>query len=178
LGPFGSIAVETVNRTDDIEAGCDLSFERHWWRIQRVCWVVMSVLLVGAVAGVFGNGPLSKTTVHPPGGQVDVHYARLARRETPALLELRLDKRAVASGQVRIRLNRELVHRLRIKDIIPAPLVTEPLADGARFTFRTDPTSDSAAVVFVQDPTTPGIVEGEVTVEGADPVRFRQFVYP
>jgi hypothetical protein len=170
--------VETVSRTDDIEAGCNLSFERRWWRIQRICWLVMSVLLVGAVAGVFGNGPLSRATAHPAGGRVEVHYARLARRETPALLELRLDKQAIASGQVRIRLNRELVHRLRIKDIIPAPVSTEPLADGARFTFPTDPTSDPAVVVFVQDTSTPGIVEGEVTVEGADPVRFRQFVYP
>jgi hypothetical protein len=170
--------VETVNRTDDIEAGCDPCFEQRWWRIERVCWVVMSVLLLGGVAGAFGNGPLSKSTVHPPGGQVEVRYARLARRETPALLELRFDKQPVAVGKVRVRLNRELVHRLRIKEIIPAPQATEPMADGARFTFTTDPTSDSSAVVFVQDPSTPGIVEGEVTVDGADPVRFRQFVYP
>jgi hypothetical protein len=93
-------------------------------------------------------------------------------------VEVRFDKQATAAGNVRVRLNRELVHRLRIKEIIPAPLATEPLADGARFTFATDPTSDSAAVVFVQDPSTPGIVEGEVAVDGADPVRFRQFVYP
>jgi hypothetical protein len=40
------IAVETVNRTDDIEAGCDLCFEQRWWRIERVCWVVMSTIVL------------------------------------------------------------------------------------------------------------------------------------
>ncbi len=172
------MAVETVSRTDDIEAGCDPCFECRWGRIQRGCWVALSLLLVGGVAGLFGNGPLSKATAEPPGGEMRVRYDRLARRETPAILELHLDKRAIASGQVRIRLNRDLVERLRLKDIVPDPLSTEPLSDGARFTFRTDPTHDSATIVFIEDPSRPGIIDGEVAVEGAEPVRFRQFVYP
>lgn len=171
--------MEPVSRTDDIEAGCDLSFERGWWRVQLICWVVLSLLLIAGVAGLLGKGPLSLATAQPPGGALRVRYERLARRETPALLELHLDRSAVARGQVRIRLNRALVERLRIKDIIPKPLATESLDDGARFTFATDPANDSAAIVFIHDPTTPGIIEGEVAVEGAErPVRFRQFVYP
>jgi hypothetical protein len=170
--------MEAVNRTGDIEAGCDLPFERRWWCIQRICWGIMFLLLLGGVAGLFGGGPLSKATTAPPGSALHVHYERLARRETPAILELHLDKQAIASGRFRIRLNNEFVNRLRIKQIIPEPLSTEPLADGARFTFQTDPALDSATIVFIQDPSTPGIVEGEVAVEGAAPVQIRQFVFP
>lgn len=170
--------VQSVNRIDDLESGCDLSFERRWWRIQRVGWVILSLLLVGGVAGVFGHGPLSKATVHPPGSGLQVRYDRLARRETPSLLELRLEKAALASGQVRIRLNRALVERMQLKQIVPPPLAAEPLADGARFVFPTDPTRDSAFIIFTENPATPGIVDGVVTVEGAKPVSFRQFIYP
>lgn len=171
--------MEPVSRIEDIEAGCDPAFERGWWRVQRICWVVFSILLLAGVAGLFGNGPLSRATAEPPGAELHVRYERLARRETPTILELHLDRPALASGQVRIRLNRELVQRLRIKDIIPAPLSTQPLAGGARFTFSTDPTLDSATIVFIQDPTVPGIVDGEVAIEGADQsVQVRQFVYP
>ncbi len=170
--------MESVNRIDDLESGGDLPFERRWWRIQRTCWGILILLLLGGVAGLFGNGPLSTATANTPGGELQVRYERLARRETPAILELHLQRQAVASGQVRIRLNRELVSRLRIKNIVPAPMATEPLADGARFVFRTDPTLDSATVIFIEDPSTPGIIEGEAAVEGAEPVHFRQFVYP
>jgi hypothetical protein len=170
--------VESVNRFDDIESGCDLPFERRWWRVQRICWFVLTVLLLGGLAGLLGNGPLSKATVGPPGSMVEIHYERLARRETPAILELHLHRQAVAPGQVRIRLNSEMVNRLRIKSIMPTPLATESLADGARFTFQTDPTDSSATVVFIQDPSHPGVIEGEVAVEGAEAVHLRQFVYP
>lgn len=170
--------METVNRTEDIEAGCDLSFERRWWRIQRICWVILSLLLLGGLAGVFGHGPLSKATVNLPGSEVQVHYDWLARRETPSLLELRLGKAALVSGQIRIRLNRALLDRMQLKQIVPAPLVTEPLADGARFIFQTDPTRDSAFILFTENPASPGVVEAVVAVDGAEPVHFRQFIYP
>ena len=170
--------MEALSRTEDIEAGCDLAFEERWWRIQRFCWVILSLLLVGGVVGVFGNGPLSKSTIHPPGSEIQILYERLARRETPCNLELHLGRGALASGQVRIQLNRELVDRLQIKKITPEPIATEPLADGACFIFRTDPALDGATILFLESPTTPGIVEGEITVEGAKPAHFRQFVYP
>jgi hypothetical protein len=170
--------VESDDRMDDLESGCDLPFEHYWWRIQRICWVILGLLLLGGVVGVFGHGPLSHTTVHPSGSQVHVRYDWLARRETPSFLQLRLDKAALVSGQVRIRLNRALVDRMQLKQIVPTPLTAEPLADGVRFTFRTDPSCDSAMLVFTENPASPGFVEAEVAVEGAKPVRFRQFVYP
>jgi hypothetical protein len=170
--------METVTRTDDIELGCDLTFERCWWRIQRIGWLILTLLLVGGLAGIFGHGPLSEATASSSGSQVEVHYDRLARRETPAKLQLRLDKAAIASGEVRIRMNHTLLDCMQLKQIIPEPLATEPLADGARFIFRTDPTRDSALIVFVESPTQPGFVESEVVVEGAEPVHFRQFIFP
>ncbi len=170
--------METISRTDDIELGCDLCFERRWWRIQRIGWVVLTLLILGGVAGLFGHGPLSETTTNPSGSELQVRYDRLARRETPTLLQLRLEKSAIASGQVRIRLNHTLMDCMQLKQIIPEPLATQPLADGACFIFRTDPRCDSATIVFIESPTKPGLAESEVAVEGAEPVRFHQFVYP
>jgi len=170
--------MESAACTGDFETGCDLPFEHRWWRIQRGCWFILTVLLIGGVAGLFGHGPLSKATVHPPGSQLQVRYDRLARRETPCVLELRLDKAALTSGRVSIRLNRALVDQMQLKQIVPAPQATQPLADGARFLFQLDATRDSAFILFTENPSSPGIVEAEVAIDGAEPVRFRQFVYP
>ena len=170
--------MQPLNRTEDIEAGCDPQFERHWWRIQRIIWSILVLVLLAGVVGLFGHGPLSEATVHPPGSQVQVHYDRLARRETPSLLKLTLEKAVVASGEVRIHLNRALLDQMELKQIVPPPLSTEPLSDGARFIFQTDPTRDSAILCFIENPTVPGFVDGVITIEGAEPVHIRQFVYP
>jgi hypothetical protein len=170
--------MDTVTRTDDIELGCDLTFERRWWRVQRIVWVILTLLILGGVVGIFGHGPLSEAMANPSGSGMQIYYDRLARRETPTQLQLRLEKAVIASGEVHIRLNRALLDCIQLKQIIPEPLATQPLADGARFIFRTDPTHDSALIVFLSSPTKPGFVESEVTVEGGEPVRFHQFVYP
>lgn len=171
-------AVDTVSRTEDIEVGCDLDFERRWWRIQRIGWFVLVLLLIGGVVGLFGHGPLSKATLNVPGSDSRICYERLARRETPSTLELRLGKSALVSGLVRIRLNQTLVEKMQLKQIVPAPLKAEPLADGVRFIFQTDPTRGSAFIYFIENPTTPGFVDAEVVIEDAEPVHFRQFIYP
>lgn len=170
--------LDTVSRTEDIEVGCDLDFERRWWRLQRIGWVIFVLLLIAGVLGLFGHGPWSKATANPPGSELRVCYDRLARRETPCILELHLEKAALTSTEVRIHLNRALVERMQLKEIVPVPVQAEPLADGARFLFRIDPSCDSAVIHFSENPTTPGIVDAEITVEGAQPVRFRQFIYP
>ena len=170
--------MQSVSRTEDIEAGCDLPFERKWWRVQRVSWLVLCLLLLGGIAGFFGNGLFSKTTAHSPGGEVQVRYAYLARRETPNNVELHLQKPVLGSGQVHVQLNGVLVDRLQLKSITPKPLAAEPLADGVRFTFPTDPQSDTATILLSESPTEPGFVEGVVTVDGAEPVRLPMFVYP
>ncbi|HTU90761.1 MAG TPA: hypothetical protein VMF69_11850 [Gemmataceae bacterium] len=80
--------MQTLSRTEDIEAGCDPEFERRWWRIQRIIWGILVLLLLAGVAGVFGHGPLSEATIHPSGSQLQVRYDPLARRETPSILKL------------------------------------------------------------------------------------------
>lgn len=170
--------MQSVSRTEDIEAGCDPDFECRWWRIQRILWGILVLLLLAGVAGLLGHGPLSEATAHPRGSQLQVRYDRLARRETPSSLRLRLEKGALTSGFVRIHVNRALLDHMQLKQIVPTPLEAEPLADGARFLFRTDPTRDSAVIIFVENPASPGFVDAEVAVEGAEPVCFRQFVFP
>lgn len=169
---------DTISRTEDIEVGCDLDFERRWWRVQRIVWAIAVPMLIGGLLGLFGHGLFSNATVRSPGSEVEICYQRLARRETPCVLELRLGKAALASGQVHIRLDRALVERMQLKQIVPLPLSAEPLSDGVRLVFRTDPAWDSASIYFTENPTTLGFVDAEVVIEEAHQVHFRQFIFP
>ena len=71
-----------------------------------------------------------------------------------------------------------MMKKLRIQQVMPMPASTEPLPDGAIFTFNLPPAANSAKVVFVQQGDSVGLTSGEVALEGNPPVRLNQFIYP
>ena len=48
-------------RVGDLQIHQDLCQERREWKIQRVGWLLMALMLVAALAGLLGPGPLSST---------------------------------------------------------------------------------------------------------------------
>lgn len=61
-------------RKGGLEVSQDLNFQRREWVVQRVGWVVMAVLLVAALLGLFGPGPLSKSIAGSASGPVRAEY--------------------------------------------------------------------------------------------------------
>lgn len=58
----------------------DLAFQRGDWRRERIGWALMTLLVVAAVLGLFGEGLLSSRTVG--GGTVfALTHERTARRQ-------------------------------------------------------------------------------------------------
>jgi hypothetical protein len=45
----------------------DLNFQRREWKIQRAGWVTMALVIIAALLGVFGAGPLSSATIETEG---------------------------------------------------------------------------------------------------------------
>lgn len=66
-GPAAPQAVERtrgeVHRVGDLEIEEDLDHQRRCWKLERASWAVMALVLLAAMAGLFGSGPLSWATV-------------------------------------------------------------------------------------------------------------------
>ena len=61
---------------------------RRNWRVKRVGWVVLAILVLAGAAGLFGDGPLSSTIRSANG--LTLEFDRFVRRERPFTLKLNL----------------------------------------------------------------------------------------
>ncbi len=154
-----------------------IEFERKEWVVQRIGWVVISLLIVAAALGVFGHGPLTHRTGEAADGTLSVDYDGVIRNTGVAVATFRTGDAAIDDEAVTLRLGRDLVTGWRIEDINPKPSTESSDADWLIWEF--DLLGDSAPVVEVHyrgDGL--GRHSGEVRVGDGAPVRVSQWIQP
>lgn len=57
----------------------DMARQRRAWRIERVGWYALLVLIALTLLGLFSKGPLSTTTATSSDGSLTVNYERFSR---------------------------------------------------------------------------------------------------
>jgi hypothetical protein len=169
-----------AGKVDDLEITQDLEHARLEWRFERVGWVVMAVLLVAALLGLLGPGPLSSTTVGE-GSALWGEYDRFVRYQAPQVLRLHVRPKGTDS-LVRLRLSRTFVDRVEMMEVNPEPLHIE--ADSSHFSYlfargdASHTSADSLTFTFKYQPEEFGKMEIEAEVPDLHLLRFNQFVYP
>ena len=82
---------EEPRHTDDTPAGVPdtiTPFQRRMWRAQRVAWGVKAAFVAAALAGAFGDGPLSHVERRSPSGRTTVAWHRVVRAQAPFDIEV------------------------------------------------------------------------------------------
>jgi hypothetical protein len=161
-----------VQRVGDLELGQDLDYQRREWAFERAGWVVMALIVVAALLGLFGDGPLSRTTTgNEP---LRLEYNRFVHRNAPERLRVSV---AAAGDEVRLWVSRGYLEQVELREVSPRPDRVEPAGDRDEFVFRVARPGRPFTVIFRVEPEALGSVAGRVGV-GDDAVDFRQFVYP
>jgi hypothetical protein len=155
----------------------DLTFQYRSWRIRRVGWTVMGLILVAGALGLLGQGPLSRATTGPPGGPFQVDYERMAHYESTAVLRLHLTPEAVRDERATIRLGEQYVRHIQIEAITPMPASANGSSEGVSYVFHLKPGQPSV-ITFYLKLRQVGLLTGEVGIGDSPPVGFRQFVFP
>ena len=161
----------------------DMAFQRKSWRVERIGWAAMALLLVAALLGLFSAGPLSKGTAQDPAGLVQIAYDRFQRYLAPGTLRVTVTKPAdqeppATGGEVSLRFGRSLADAVSIERIEPQPDRTATTADALVFTFRIQPPGRSGTISFTVKPGTFGPIRGEIGLVGHEPALLTPFVYP
>lgn len=152
----------------------DVAFERRAWRVQRVGWGLMVLLILAAVAGLLGGGPLARAEASAAG--LAVEYERFCRNGGDCVLELRVD--ATGEGAARVWFARDYLARFELLDVVPAPERVESNARVVRMTFDALEAGDPVHVRIRARPRALGRVEGAIGVDGGGQVRFTHLSYP
>jgi hypothetical protein len=152
----------------------DLRQQKIEWRIQRIVWPLMTVLLLAIVAGLLGQGPIARARAGSADAGVTMEYHRFLRRQAPDMLELRL---LASSDRVRLRIDARYLDAVELKRVFPEPQAVLSGTDATTLEFAGRP--GSWTVVHIElKPQEFGGVEGWVAVDERAHQPFSQFVYP
>jgi hypothetical protein len=147
------------------------------WRVERVGWALMAAMLAAALAGLFGDGPLSRA--HAGSAQsLRVEYDRLVRSSAPTEYRFFVHPAMATQGELHLRFDRSLVEHMELDSIIPEPERQVAGSGHTDFVFRMEPGAGPLRIDLRYRPATFGRQRGEVSVVGRDALRIEQFAFP
>src|SRR5688500_4047586 len=89
----------------------DPKFQETEWRLQRLGWVIWAALIVAALLGLLGPGPLSNAESSTPDGLLTVSYEMFLHYHHPTQLEISLSPSIHNDDSARIQVSRSLLDR-------------------------------------------------------------------
>jgi hypothetical protein len=154
----------------------DLEFERRQWVVQRVSWVICSLILVAGFIGLLGSGPLSH--VGTSAGPLTLEYERFVRNLSPTVFRLRVDSGVAVDQQIGVWLDQDLVDKFDITQIIPEPIDAEAGADRVVYYFGVTESDPLSEITFDVQPSEPGLSRSRLGIVNGPEIEFDQFIYP
>jgi len=161
---------------DELEVGYDSAFERKWRTIELVSHGLMAAIVIAALAGLFGRGPLSHRTHWTPDHRFGVDFEPLARYGTTTQVTLHLSS-PDPDVPVDVFVSSALIEPMGLQSIFPRPLDREAIGGGITYRFMIPAGQDSGLARFVLKPATVGPVQIELH-QGDASLSFRQWVLP
>lgn len=166
-----------TKRIGDLEISEDFPHTRREWAIERAAWVIMAAVIIAALAGVLGRGPLSKARAGQPGTPLWVEYERFARNETPAQLRIHVQPKADGKSRTQLSLNRDFIGSVEIERIDPGPATSELAADEISYTFDIVGSSAPLLITLSFVPHRSGRLPVSIGLDGTR-VELAPFFYP
>ena len=172
-----------AKRVGEIEVDEDPDFLTRSWGVQRIGWIVMVLIVIAALLGLFGRGPLARATAGNAGDPLRLEYERFTRHSSPATLQVHLapgvtDEQEGGGGTARVWLDREYMQDIAIESISPEPQSMEAGKEGIVYVFRIAKADQFTRVTFHIQPKGYGLRSGRIGLAGREPLRFRQFIFP
>ena len=168
----------SVQRVRDLQIEEDLNYQRKEWRFQRIGWAVMVFIVLAALAGLMGRGPLSKTSLEDRGSLERLEYHRFVHYRDPEQLKLQLSAQAMQGEQFRLWLSHDYFSGIEIKSIVPEPEHMESAASRHAMVFSIAEPGRPTSVCIQFEAENIGPLSGELSVNDEPPVELWQFVYP
>jgi hypothetical protein len=170
--------MSNVQRVGGLEIEQDHDFQRLYWRLQRVGWMILPLVLVAALLGLFGSGPLAHATVGAPGAPLRIEFDRLGRFEAPTTLTAFLRPSARRTGEAILHLDQGFSDHFQIESVQPTPGRTEAGPGHSVYAFRVTGPDEPVRVTFRVRPERIGPLTARAREEGGSWLAFTQFVYP
>src|SRR5688572_4253605 len=167
-----------MQKTGDLEINHDLNFERRSWKVERVAWVVAALILLAALLGFLGPGPLGKATAASPDKSISLDYYRMERHQAPAQWRLQIDGKLAKQGELRLWVHRRFVEAIATLQIDPEPESVEIQDERFVYAFKALKAPPIIKVFFRFEPNKIGRTPAQLGIVDGPAVEFSQFYLP
>lgn len=162
---------------DEFEVGFDEGFERRWLRAEQIGRVVMTLVVAGGLAGLFGRGPFSHRTEQSEGSALAVDFEPIARSQAPTQVTFHIGNPTDAPT-LDLFIGTNSVEPMGLQRIMPQPVTTKAVPDGLVLTLAIPPGSTNVEVRLMMQPSSLGPNQLIAQLAGHEPIRWTQFVMP
>jgi hypothetical protein len=168
--------VTVLKRVGSIEIDQHLDHARAAWRVQRVGWTAMVLLMLAGLLGLFGDGPLAYA--HARANGLTLEYDRFARHGATSYLAAQIAPAALRGDSAKLWLTQKYLDGIDLESVAPEPQRVEMRGDVVLFTFVATDRSRPARITFTMRPNDFWSRSASAGLDGGDSVSFRQFIYP
>lgn len=169
---------EFLPRTIDLQLKDDMQYHRRAWLIQSIARAAAAVLLLAALIGLWGQGPLSRSSKGEPTDLLRLEYERFGQFRNDTTLKLKVDDSVRADNKIQFWLSRDYLERYQVQEISPQPEQVALDNGHLVYTLSVAQPSDSYDIVFRLVPTRFGVSRGDAGTEGGKVLSFTQLIYP
>jgi len=166
-----------LKRVGQLEVSEDIDYQEKEWKVERIGWVMIVVLILFALLGLFGGGPISTVTQSGVRG-FSLTYERFDRQMNPSKLILEIPGEGVNQGEVKFWVDREYLKKVQVEVISPNPDGVELAPQRIIYTVTVAESDQPVVVVFEIQVEESGLRRGEVGLDGGESIKFTQFVFP
>lgn len=161
-----------------LQVGDDERFQRREWKVQRVGWAVLVLVLLAGLLGAFGGGVVAHATASSAGVPAVLDYERFVRFAAPTELRVVLDPSAIRpDGAAHLWLPHRYLDHVDVERVRPEPQRVTGGASGVIYEFLLTP-GQAGVISLVVRPDRAGVLTGQLVLADRRGLTFRQFVYP
>ena len=165
-------------RISGIDIDQDMDYQWREWRAHRVAWVVFAVIIVAALLGLLGQGPLSKGRAGEPGSSLALEWERIDRYQAPTDMQIAVGPNMAQNGEIRLLLNHEFMERIEFVSFLPEPASAETGAEGIMWVFQVSDAVQPARIRLNFEHEVIGRTLGQARLNDGPALPFDMFVLP
>jgi hypothetical protein len=162
----------------EFQIDADLAYQERIWRAQRIGWLVFVALIIAALIGLLGPGPLSSTSAGAPADGLWIEYDRFARQDAPTTIVLHADRRLARGDEIGLVLSGDAVRGLELTSTTPPADGSGVAHDGVVLRFRTDRQPGTLTIVLHVKPQRMGLHSSRIGLAGGPAYDIRQWIFP
>lgn len=167
-----------IERVGDLDISQDIAFEEREWMVHRLGLIVMALIVLAALVGFFGEGPLSLQTVASSDKAFSVSYERFGRRGKRTDVVVKARRELVREDALHVELSNAYSDNMQLEQVTPQPDRVVRTPKGDLYTFLIAESGPIVSVRYSFTIDSMGPWSGTISIPRGGSVDLDHFYWP